>query len=77
MEYEVLTRVDEFCRVDGAEFDFVHISCHVLGYDVKVVGHDVKMFWGNVSLKLKKLVQGVYEMVHKVYGQIWLIFTFA
>ena len=25
--YEVLTRVDEFCRVDGAEFDFVHISC--------------------------------------------------
>ena len=27
VEYEVLTRVDEFCRVDGAEFDFVHISC--------------------------------------------------
>ena len=26
-QYEVLTRVDEFCRVDGAEFDFVHISC--------------------------------------------------
>ena len=20
-------RVDEFCRVDGVEFDFVHISC--------------------------------------------------
>ena len=27
VEYEVLTRVDEFCRVDGAKFDFVHISC--------------------------------------------------
>ena len=43
------------------------------GY-VKVLGDYVKMFWGNVSLKLKKLVQGVYEMVHKVYGQIWLIY---
>ena len=27
VEYEVLTRVDEFCRVDGAKFEFVHISC--------------------------------------------------
>ena len=27
MEYEVLPRVDEFCRVDGVEFDFVHIPC--------------------------------------------------
>ena len=27
VEYEGLTRVDEFCRVDGAKFDFVHKSC--------------------------------------------------
>ena len=26
VEYEVLPWVDEFCRVDGAEFDFIHIS---------------------------------------------------
>ena len=53
-----------------------------------MLGDYVKMFWGNVSLKLKKLVQGVYEMVQEVYemvqgvyemvqgvyGQIWLIY---
>ena len=27
MEYEVLPRVDEFCQVDGAEFDFGHMPC--------------------------------------------------
>ena len=36
VEYEVLPRVDEFCRVDGAEFDFVHIPCRAELY------HDAK-----------------------------------
>ena len=27
MEYEVVPQVDEFCRVDGAEFNFSHIPC--------------------------------------------------
>ena len=45
MEYEVLPQVDEFCRVDGAEFNFVHIPCLELSSasDISELHHDEEL----------------------------------
>ena len=65
---EALPRVDEFCQVDGFEFDFVHIPC-------------VKLSLSSVELEEGKYEtdEGEYEAEECKYevgeGGIWVIFT--
>ena len=75
MEYEVLPRVDEFCRVDGAEFNFVHIPCLELSSasGISELYHDAKWAHGaqihffHISRVELSLPNGISELYDEEY----------